>query len=544
MTFFDPDNQSHTGKLIPINGPPRSYLTLVDAPKAGKWKVVVGDGKRILGCKSFVVSKSRRRRKTAGPDGPAWNIRSNWNQRAENLYATFVERLFDYPIQEDKTWKNLQSLLQNPLGNILHNHFGQNEDAAIRMTPDCADLPYTLRAYFAWKMQLPFSFRDCVRARPGKPPRCIEGGNNLIPRIELAATSDVSAFTRLAAKLRSAVHSSSGRTHPTDSNTDYYPVALTKQSLTPGTLFNDPYGHLLTIVKWIPQKPGSYGILIGADAQPDGTIGRRRFWRGSFLFIPDIDSGGAGFKTYRASKYNRATQTLDRPKNRTLKRRKHKPFSDQQYQGTVDDFYDTMSGLINPLPLDPVAVQITLVDALMETVSRRKNSVNNGEEFMAQRKYAPIDMPDGARIFLTSGPWEDFSTPSRDWRLLISVDTAFGFPERVERSPSQFGLKPGTPETKQALASLRAKRDAALRAKKFSYTRSDGSTHELSLKDVVDRQKRLEMAYNPNDCVEIRWGAAPDTPEMATCKRHAPEAQRAKMTKYRHWFSTRRRPAN
>ena len=50
------------------------------------------------------------------------------------------------------------------------------------------------------------------------------------------------------------------------------------------------------------------------------------------------------------------------------------------------------------------------------------------------------------------------------------------------------------------------------------------------------------MAYNPNDCVELRWGAPDKSEEASTCKRHAPAAQRAKMTKYRTWFHERRRP--
>ena len=46
-----------------------------------------------------------------------------------------------------------------------------------------------------------------------------------------------------------------------------------------------------------------------------------------------------------------------------------------------------------------------------------------------------------------------------------------------------------------------------LAARKFSYTRSDGSAWTLALKDVIDRAAALEMAYNLNDCVELRWGA-------------------------------------
>ena len=42
-------------------------------------------------------------------------------------------------------------------------------------------------------------------------------------------------------------------------------------------------------------------------------------------------------------------------------------------------------------------------------------------------------------------------------------------------------------------------------SRKFSYLRSDGSQWTLSLKDVVDRATDFEMAYNPNDCIELRW---------------------------------------
>jgi hypothetical protein len=50
------------------------------------------------------------------------------------------------------------------------------------------------------------------------------------------------------------------------------------------------------------------------------------------------------------------------------------------------------------------------------------------------------------------------------------------------------------------------------------------------------------MAYNVNDCVEVRWGAAEGSDEAATCKRRAPKGQMAKMAEYRVWFHERRRP--
>ncbi len=41
---------------------------------------------------------------------------------------------------------------------------------------------------------------------------------------------------------------------------------------------------------------------------------------------------------------------------------------------------------------------------------------------------------------------------------------------------------------------------------------------ELRLKDVMSRETALEVAYNPNDCVEQRWGAASGGEEAATCR--------------------------
>jgi hypothetical protein len=150
-------------------------------------------------------------------------------------------------------------------------------------------------------------------------------------------------------------------------------------------------------------------------------------------------------------------------------------------------------------------------------------------------------MPDGAAIFETTGAWEDFATPSRDLRLLIAIDVVRTFPDRVARRPERYAM-PEEKSVADVKAELESVLASELSARKFSYTRSDGSTWTLALKDVVDRTAALEMAYNVNDCVELRWGAADKSDEAATCKRRASAGQRAKMTEYRAWFHERRRP--
>src|SRR5262249_5907325 len=91
-------------------------------------------------------------------------------------------------------------------------------------------------------------------------------------------------------------------------------------------------------------------------------------------------------------------------------------------------------------------------------------------------------------------------------------------------------------------AGLEAQLARGVASRHIEYTRSDGSTWTLSLADIVERAKGLEMAYNPNDCIETRLAAPADGKGAATCRRPAPGEQGGSMQHYREWFSERRRP--
>lgn len=586
LTFYDPKGRRQDSALTETSGPPSGYIGAITPQKEGTWMAVLGDGESQQACTTFKVGRRKSRpnwkqiakvnkqkaraakkaEREAAKNGepieeavdedspealnaaltstkPIWKARRSWGPVYEDLFAVFTERLFDYPEGDDRTWPDLHTLLQDSERNILFDHFSKSEENVLRFVPDCADLPYTLRAYFAWKLRLPFGVHQCHRARDNRPPTCDIAGGNLMDRSEFAGDDEVTVFRNFVNyHVRRTVHSSSGRTGPDDDETDFYPVRLTRETLRPGTLFTDPYGHLLVVVRWIDQGATGYGGLIGADAQPDGTIGRRRFWRGSFLFRPETHSGGAGFKAFRPWVYNRGRKALETRTNAELKRDSTARFSREQYTGSESDFYDKMESIINPRALDPAGKLRSLVDALQEQVTRRTTSVATGEDFMNTRNFEPIDMPSGKKIFLTSGPWEDFSTPSRDWRLLIAIHTVVDFPDAVLRSPKQYGI--AETEVKERVAELRETLAKELASRPLPYTRSDGSTWELTLKDLVDRRVEFEMSYNPNDCPELRWAAPEGSDEHSTCKRNAPAEQRAKMLEYRSWFSERRRPAS
>jgi hypothetical protein len=168
--------------------------------------------------------------------------------------------------------------------------------------------------------------------------------------------------------------------------------------------------------------------------------------------------------------------------------------------------------------------------------------VANGEAYLREHPGTVISMPSSANgVFLAGGPWEDYSTPNRDLRLLIAMDEVLNFPDRVANFPQDFDIsgRKSPEEIRQNLQSLLEKKVSALT---ITYIRSDGSPQELTVAEILRRKEAFEMAYNPNDCVEIRWGAPENSPERATCRRQAPPYQRKNMEAVRKWFAQRLHP--
>ena len=581
LALIAPDGKVAATSRERTGGPPYVWFAEVAAPEAGTWQAKLAREGAAPECASvsreIAVARKEPPRPRAGKS--VWPINNAWNRANENLYSAWIEKLFDAPLDEAPSWKAMHEVLRDPSRNVLFNHLGLREDQKGHVIqPDCADVPYFLRAYFAFKMGLPFGYAKCTRGDGGQPPRCQQWWNIVkeepppepllleqqmarvptglfgvfgpaappprttravrVPRKPQGLVPGFGYYLRTT--LADAVHSGNGRTTADDNDTDYYPVPLTADTLRPGTVYADPYGHILVLVKRVPQSGDGAGVFLAIDGQPDGTVARKRFWRGNFLFAQDPALGGPGFKRFRP---------IVREKNGTLRRLTNDEIANNPDYGDysldqskleVEAFYDRMDDVMSPAPLDPMRAIKEAITALEEQVNARVTSVENGRKYQVEGG-REVAMPDGASIFETTGAWEDFATPSRDLRLLIAMDVVRGFPDRVARRPERYAMpkEKSVADVKTELETMLA---SELAARKFSYTRSDGSQWTLALKDALDRMQALEMAYNLNDCVELRWGAAEDSEEAAPCKRHAPAAQRQKMTEYRAWFSERRRP--
>ena len=569
FTLIAPDGSVAAKTHERHGGPPYFWIAEVAAPAAGTWQASLLRGGAPDACRTItreiVVSAQKPPPGPRVAPGSVWPIRNTWNRATENLFSAWIEKLFDAPLDTEPSWKAWHEVLRDQSRNLLFNYLGFGEDnLTINLRPDCADFAYFLRAYFAFKMGLPFGYSNCSRGgkcyqwfniehpettRPPPPDQKIASALAEPAEAVATASAPVNAappkqstpsFAEYLRIVGDVVHSGSVRVSGNDDNTDFYTVPLTQQTLRPGTVYADPYGHVMMVVRRVPQSSGAAGILLAVDAEPDGTVARKRFWRGTFLFAHETAFGSAGFKHFRPIERGENGALRRLTNAQIAKNADYGDFSLEQSQLAVDDFYDRMDEVMSPEPLDPFNAMKEAITALEEQVNTRVTSIENGRKY--QDGHGEIMMPDGPAIFATTGAWEDFSTPARDFRLLIAIDVVRGYPDRVARHPERYAMPSG-----KTVADVKAEMQnvltSELATRKFSYTRSDGSQWTLALKDVVNRAGDLEMAYNPNDCVELRWGAPENGQEASTCKRHASSAQRAKMTSYRAWFRERHWPA-
>ena len=544
LSLIAPDGSIVARSRERHGGPPYFWFAEVASPAAGMWQATLARYNAPLECSKITheiaVHDARQQPPSATP-GNLWPLRNSWNRATENLFSAWIEKLFDAPLDTEPSWPALYNVLRDRSRNTLFNYLGLGEDEVpMSLRPDCTDMVYFLRAYFAFKMGLPFGYSTCSRGGDGKPPRCYQWfstANSTLMKQSGLATS----FAHYLPVVADAVQSGAVRTLASDDNTDFYTVPLTQQTLRPGTIYADPYGHVLMLVRRVSQTSSAAGVFLAVDAEPDGSVTRKRFWRGNFLFAHEPSLGSPGFKRFRpiVSDDNGNLRRLSN--SEIAKNSQYGDYSLDQSKLGIEDFYDRMDEVMSPAPLDPLRAMREAITALEEQVKTRVTAVENGRKFQ-NSGHGAADMPDGPAIFATSGPWEDFSTPARDFRLLIAIDVVRGYPDRVVRRPERYAM-PRNRSVADVKAELERTLASELSARRFSYTRSDNSMWTLSLKDVVDRAVDLEMAYNPNDCVELRWAAPDKSDEASTCKRYAPAAQRAKMAKYRSWFRERHWPA-
>ncbi|HEY0107013.1 MAG TPA: hypothetical protein VGB91_13090 [Rhizomicrobium sp.] len=411
------------------------------------------------------------------------------------------------------------------------NPFRATDPEGIYFRSDCADLPYVLRFYYAWKHGLPFAYVSVVEPRGHtRDIRYTARGNAVAERVTVAG--GVESGYAVMETLRDAISSATFRIHPdleAPLEQDLYSPAIQPSSIRPGTVIYDPNGHLATVYRVEPD-----GRIHFLDAHPDNALTRGYY---DLRFVRAAPGMGAGFKNWRPVTLVGAVKGADGtfagghvvlPANKAIA-----DFSDEQFfgngkrpdderdwrdggfalNGQAMDYYDYVRARLagGKLEFDPVREVRDMVDSNCADLHYRDDAVTLALRVGLMNARQPSRLP--PNIYGTEGDWEIYSSPSRDARL----KTAFKeLRDAVARFMTLY--RAGDPRLKyggQNLAvDLLTTYDREAAACKLSYARSDGVPVVLSYEEA--RKRLFAMSFDPYHCVERRWGAS-DPRELASC---------------------------
>lgn len=429
----------------------------------------------------------------------------HWSTEDERLYERFIQAIGESDCAT--------------LNECLHsqaNLFYGSDPASRRFEADCAQLPYVLRFYYAWKRGLPFSYVNGVTARGAtRDIRYSAQGNRAISR--RTAESGRPAL-QIIADIRREVSSANYRIHPESEapvTPDFYSPAITPASIKPGTMVYDPAGHVAIVYRVDPD-----GQVHSFDAHTDFTLTQMTF---DVRFARARPAQGAGFKNWRPLR-------LEHSEAKPLRNSGIADFSTEQFYGTGPrpkeaewtsgsfslngeslGFYDFVRARLagGTLIFDPVKEVLEMTEALCTDLQYRAGAVEMARP-MAARPH-PARLP--SNIYGAEGDWESFSTPSRDARL----KTAF---VHLRATVQRFvALNSGGNNVRLSYSGndlagdLRKTYQAASKRCLISYRQSNG--HSVSLTFEEARQRLFAMSFDPYHCPERRWGASGT--ELASC---------------------------
>ena len=454
--------------------------------------------------------------------GPSiYQIRyDRWTEEDERGYGEFIAAIGNADCH------TVNDCLHSPA-----NPFRASDPEGIYFHSDCADLPYVLRAYYAWKRGLPFSYVSAVTPRGhARDIRYSKNGNEVVARRDVLSGT-ISGY-ELLEELRDQISSATYRMHPDldDPVPDLYSPKISPASIRPGTLIYDPNGHVATVYRVDPDGRINY-----VDAHPDNSMTRGFY---DIRFVRSRPGMGAGFKNWRSAVLQNATRRADGvytgghivlPRNAQIA-----DFSDEQYfgngprspsdsewgvggfklNGEYLNYYDfvraTLAG--GRLEFDPVKEIHDLVDSNCADLHYRGEAVDLSIDAGLQNQPQPDRLP--ANIYGTDGDWETYSTPSRDARLKTAFkevrDEAKRFVAMYRKNDPKLIYRGN-----DLVADMIAVYDQEAAKCRITYTRTDGSRVTLGYEDA--RLRLFRMSFDPYHCIERRWGAM-DAVELSTCR--------------------------
>ena len=464
----------------------------------------------------------------AAPQNQSWRItKDHWDASDEAGFGRFVTAL------GDSGCSSSQSCLRDAA-----NPWRGSDGRFLDVDVDCAKLPYLLRAYYAWKNGLPFSYADGVTGT-----RFGHRSNRIVSRagiIDHGGGIDAPAAIRT---LLDNVYSGTFRVDAAGDGeipSDFYSPALQPGSIRPGTVIYDTNAHV-----GIVYRVDDAGRIYYMDAHPDFTISRSVYgpqfgqspaalggglknWRPQQLQGAHLENGafvGGHYGLARNSQIRdfSLVQYLGTESSETPRWR---------YRGAALGYYEYARVAVSGGRTDfnPVYELQATMGTLCNDLNDRAQAVNQAVANGISARLHPSEIP--PNIYSSDDTeWEAYATPARDARLRAAF---VAFRRELSRMIGQWLNR----DARVAYDGIDLKSDLLAaydrQSKACTITILTSDKHPLAL-GFDDLSRRLfAMSFDPYHCVELRWGedinngSGPACPDQAGKRRWYASEQQAR----------------
>ena len=456
-------------------------------------------------------------------DSSTWIVKKTaWSSQDEKNFQDFVASIGEAAAA--KKCRSADSCLKSAA-----NPYKNSDSRDAHFSSDCADLPYYLRTYFAWKNQLPMTYAaETIPAGSSHDVRYSPSGNIVKKRKTVFSgakgaymLNNIIPNSISSAAFRMEYDAGQGYESP-----DFYSASISREAVVPGTSIYDPNGHVAVV-----NKVSDDGRVHYIDAHPDNSITSGIY---SPKFVRSNPRHGAGFKNWRPFKIvnpsiNSRGEIVSG--NVVMARNAEIPgYGIEQYYGTQVDrtswkngkfiqdgrevgYYDFVRYKLakGNLQIDPVQDFKEIMEDICVATQDRVIAVQNAIDARISAAGHPSRLP--VNVYGTEGEWETFSSPSRDARLKTSfvdlMDQTKSYFTKIENRDASI-VYHGV----DLKADLREAYKAYAPTCQITYIRSNGTPVTLNLEQV--RQRLFDLSFDPYHCIEARWGATGD--ELSTCR--------------------------
>ncbi len=232
---------------------------------------------------------------TANAESNPWRItKTEWTAADEKGFGDFVADI------ARSGCTNTVSCMRSA-ANLYH----ESDPSSFEFHADCAKWVYMLRAYYASKHGLPFSYVSRI-AGEGDDLRFTKTSNRALARRDVIDTGNGIATVPVLKVLHDQVWTATYRMQPaaeTPVEQDFYSPKIQPGSIRPGTAIYDINGHVGLVY-----EVRDDGRILYMDAYPDEHVSRSQ---SGLQFGQSPSELGGGFKNFRPLRLVGATRTAD-----------------------------------------------------------------------------------------------------------------------------------------------------------------------------------------------------------------------------------------